>query len=219
MTKATFTGWSRAAADFYLGLEADNSKAYWTSHKEVYETQVLAPMLALLAELADEFGDGTVFRPYRDVRFSQDKSPYKTHIGALLERGYVQFSASGLGVAAGYHTMAPDQLDRYRAAVADDESGSALEDAIAAAEARGLTVVSHDSLKTAPRGHPKEHSRIELLRRKNLATWREWPANTAWIGSKAVVAHIADALRASRVLGEWLEEHVGASQLEGRGRP
>jgi len=206
-----FTGWSPAAADFYLGLEADNSKAYWSSHKELYETQVLAPMLALIAELADEFGDGKVFRPYRDVRFSQDKSPYKTHIGALLERGYVQFSASGLGVAAGYHTMAPDQLDRFRAAVADDDSGPALEEAIAAVEARDLTVVSHDTLKTAPRGYPKEHPRIELLRRKNVATWREWPADTAWIGSRAVVAHVADALRASRVLGEWLDEYVGPS--------
>ncbi|MGJ4845113.1 DUF2461 domain-containing protein [Leifsonia sp. Le1] len=211
MTGEEFTGWSPAAADFYLGLEADNSKAYWTSHKELYETQVLAPMLALIAELADEFGDGKVFRPYRDVRFSQDKSPYKAHIGALLERGYVQFSASGLGVAAGYHTMAPDQLDRFRAAVANDDSGPALEEAIAAVEARDLTVVSHDTLKTAPRGYPKEHPRIELLRRKNLATWREWPADTDWIRSRAVVAHVADALRASRVLGEWLDEYVGPS--------
>lgn len=218
MTVSGFTGWPRAAADFYLGLEADNSKAYWASHKEQYETQVLAPMLALIAELADEFGDGKVFRPYRDVRFSQDKSPYKTHIGALLERGYVQFSASGLGVAAGYHAMAPDQLDRFRAAVADDDSGPALEEAIAAVEARDLTIVSHDTLKTAPRGYPKEHPRIELLRRKNIATWREWPADTAWIGSSAVVAHVADALRASRVLGEWLDEYVGASELEERGR-
>lgn len=211
MTGEGFTGWSPAAADFYLGLEADNSKAYWASHKELYETQVLAPMLALIAELADEFGDGKVFRPYRDVRFSQDKSPYKTHIGALLERGYVQFSASGLGVAAEYHAMAPDQLDRFRTAVADEDSGPALEEAIAAVEGRDLTVVSHDTLKTAPRGYPKEHPRIELLRRKNLATWREWPADTAWIGSRAVVANVADALRASRVLGEWLDEYVGPS--------
>ncbi|GAB3575546.1 DUF2461 domain-containing protein [Leifsonia lichenia] len=218
MTAERFTGWPRGAADFYAGLEADNSKAYWTSHKEVYETQVLAPMLALIAELAGEFGDGRVFRPYRDVRFSQDKSPYKTHIGALLERGYVQFSASGLGVAAGYHTMAPDQLDRYRTAVADDHSGPALEEALAAVEARDLSVVSHDTLKTAPRGYQKDHPRIELLRRKNLATWREWPADTAWIGSEAVVAHVADALRASRALGEWLDEFVGPSVVEGRGR-
>lgn len=214
-----FAGWSRAAADFYLGLEADNSKAYWTEHKPEYESQVLAPMLALLEELADEFGEGKVFRPYRDVRFSADKSPYKTHIGAVMERGYVQFSASGLGVAAGYHVMAPDQLDRYRAAVADDDSGPALEEAIVTVEARGLAVLSHDSLKTAPRGYPKEHPRIELLRRKNLATWREWPADTSWIATPEALAHVADALRASRVLGDWLDDNVGPSALGPRARP
>lgn len=213
-----FTGWSRAAADFYLGLEVDNSKAYWTENKTAYESLVRAPMLALMAELADEFGEGKIFRPNRDVRFSADKSPYKTHIGALLEGGYVQFSASGLGVGVGYYTMAPDQLDRYRAAVADEGRGAALEAAVAGAESRGLSVHSFDSLKSAPRGYPKDHPRIDLLRRKNLATWREWPADTDWISTAATVAHVADALRASRGVAQWLDDNVGASELEERGR-
>ena len=77
-----FRGWPAEALEFYEGLEADNSKAYWTAHKDVYETVVLSPMKAIAAELAPEFGDGKVFRPNRDVRFSTDKSPYKTHIGS-----------------------------------------------------------------------------------------------------------------------------------------
>jgi uncharacterized protein (DUF2461 family) len=65
-----FRGWPAEALEFYEGLEADNSKAYWTAHKDVYETVVLSAMKAIPAELAPEFGDGKVFRPNRDVRFN-----------------------------------------------------------------------------------------------------------------------------------------------------
>ena len=79
-----FHGWKVEALEFFEGLEADNSKAYWQRHKDVYETIVRAPMEELLAELEPEFGEGRIFRPYRDVRFSRDTSPYKTAIGATL---------------------------------------------------------------------------------------------------------------------------------------
>ena len=97
----TFSGWPAVALEFYEGLEADNSKTYWTAHKAVYEAGVLAPMDELLAELEDEFGEAKVFRPNRDIRFSADKSPYKTAIGATLSAGgYVQLSADGLAAGA-----------------------------------------------------------------------------------------------------------------------
>src|SRR4029453_11507429 len=79
-----FTGWPAEAVQFYRGLEADNSKAYWTAHRAEYHALFPAPMQALLEHLADEFGEGHVFRPYRDIRFSADKSPYKTAIGATV---------------------------------------------------------------------------------------------------------------------------------------
>ena len=81
-----FRGWPAEALEFYEGLEADNSKAYWTSHKAVYQEQVLRPMEELLEDLVSEFGSSKIFRPYRDIRFSNDKTPYKTHIGAYFWR-------------------------------------------------------------------------------------------------------------------------------------
>src|SRR5262249_61644771 len=111
------------ALEFYEGLEADNSKAYWTAHKAVYEEKVRGPMAELLEELAPEFGETKIFRPYRDVRFSKDKSPYQTHIGALVGDGYIQLSANGLAAGSGMHGMAPDQVDRYRQAVAGGANG------------------------------------------------------------------------------------------------
>ncbi len=91
-----FSGWPAEAVEFYRGLSADNTKAYWTARKPVYEATVHAPMAELLAELAGEFGPGRIARPNRDVRFSPDKSPYKTAIYATFEAGgYVKFSADG----------------------------------------------------------------------------------------------------------------------------
>ncbi len=101
-----FKGWPVEALEFYEGLEADNSKVYWTDHKDTYTTAVHGPMAALLSDLAPEFGEGRVFRPYRDVRFSADKSPYKTSIAATVGSGYVQLSAD--------ETVAGDRTGMYR---------------------------------------------------------------------------------------------------------
>ncbi|HWG24092.1 DUF2461 domain-containing protein [Actinospica sp.] len=207
-----FTGWPERAFTFYEGLEADNSKAYWSAHRAVYDADVVAPMEALLSELADEFGDGKLFRPYRDIRFSADKSPYKTAMGATLSRGgYIHLSADGLGVAVGYHMMAPDQLARYRQAVAEDVTGEELRRIIAEVEARGIDVVGEDPLKTAPRGYSKDHPRADLLRNKGLITWQEWPVEP-WMHTAKAKARIAKHFHDSQPLQAWLDDRVGHSE-------
>jgi uncharacterized protein (TIGR02453 family) len=204
----SFSGWPEEALDFYEGLAADNSKTYWTRHKQTYETKVLRPMAELLEELAPEFGEAKIFRPYRDIRFSKDKTPYKTHIGATVGRGYVQFSAQGLAAGDGMYGMAPDQLDRYRDAVASDGSGRELEDVIAAVERHGIGVTGRDVLKTAPRGYPADHPRIGLLRYKGIVAWKEWPV-AGWLETRAALDRVAGFLRASRPLSAWLDANVG----------
>jgi uncharacterized protein (TIGR02453 family) len=206
-----FNGWPDRAFAFYEGLEADNSKTYWTAHRAVYDNDVLAPMEALLAELAEEFGEGRVFRPYRDVRFSADKSPYKTAIGATLSGGgYVHLSADSVAVALGYHLMAPDQLARYRDAVAEDATGQQLRRIIADLEKLGVTVVGEQPLKTAPRGFAKDHPRVDLLRNKGLITWQEWPVDP-WVHTAKAKARIVEQLRTARPLQDWLDDRVGPS--------
>jgi uncharacterized protein (TIGR02453 family) len=210
-----FKGWPVEALEFYEGLEVDNTKTYWTENKAVYEEQVRAPMEALLAELAPEFGAGKIFRPYRDVRFSADKSPYKTAMGAQLAGGgYVQLSADGLAAGLGYYVMAKDQLDRFRQAVADDRKGTELEAEVARIRAKDLEVTGREVLKTAPRGYPKDHPRIELLRHKSLIAWKEWAAN-AWLGTAKAKGRVVDFLHDAKPLQEWLDAHVGESELEG----
>jgi uncharacterized protein (TIGR02453 family) len=206
-----FKGWPAEAIEFYEGLEADNSKAYWQDHKAVYEQKVKAPMEALLAELAPEFGAGKIFRPYRDVRFSADKSPYKTAMGASLERGYVHLSSEGLGAGTGMYHMEADQLDRYRKAVDDDGTGGELESLVAALRKKDIDVSAHDTLKTAPKGYPKDHPRIDLLRLKGLVTWKQWPVGP-WLGTAKAKTRIVDFLRTSQPAVDWLDKHVGPSR-------
>ncbi|MEA2685711.1 MAG: hypothetical protein QOE93_906 [Actinomycetota bacterium] len=208
-----FEGWPPEAIEFYEGLEADNTKSYWMAHRIVYESQVKAPMDSLLGELAPEFGEGKIFRPNRDVRFSADKSPYKTALGATVgDAGYVQLSVKGLGVGSGMWVMATDQLDRYRVAVSADGTGGELAAIVAEAATQGLDVTGHHTLKTAPKGYPKDHPRIELLRNKGLIAWKDWPVG-AWLGTPKARDRVVEFLRAARPLTAWLQAHVGPSEL------
>lgn len=152
----TFTGWQDEALEFYERLEIDNSKTFWAEHREVYDRAVRQPMVELLDQLEPEFGPGKIFRPNRDIRFSADKAPYKTHIGAYLEAGgYIQLSADGLACGNGMYQLAADQLERYRAAVAEDVTGAELERVIARVTKAGPVVTGRDALKTAPAATPR----------------------------------------------------------------
>jgi uncharacterized protein (TIGR02453 family) len=213
----SFQGWPEAALDFFEGLELDNSKAYWTANRAVYDQAVLAPMTQLTEELAAEFGDVKIFRPYRDIRFSADKSPYRTEIGATVGSAYIRLSAAGLAAGNGMFHLAPDQLSRFRDGVADDGRGGRLERLVAAMDARGITLMGHEVLKSAPRGYPADHPRIGLLKHKGLAAYKEWPVE-AWLATAAARDHVKEFLVMTRPLIDWLDAHVGPSTLESAGR-
>jgi len=221
MAAPRFTGFPQEAIAFYTALEADNSRTFWKANKPQYDSVVRAPMEALLAEVDAEFGPFHVFRPYVDVRFSKNKAPYKTHIGAYSESEggagfYVQLSASGLLVASGYYAMAPDQLDRFRRAVDDEARGAQIAALVAAASKRGagagFSIGAISELKTAPRGYPKDHPRIELIRRKGLMGSRTWePAG--WLHTARALDRVVAAWRDFAPVNEWLDTHVGPSTL------
>ncbi|HEX5268339.1 MAG TPA: DUF2461 domain-containing protein [Acidimicrobiales bacterium] len=207
MSPDRFRGWPVEAVEYFEGLEADNSKTYWTEHKSLYEAKVRAPMEALLAELQPEFGEGRIYRPYRDVRFTADKSPYKTHLAAHNAGGYFQLNSEALGVGTGMYMPAPDQLERYRAAVADDRSGGELVRIVGGLRKKAIDVDAHEVLKTAPKGYPKDHPRIDLLRQKGITAWKQWPVG-AWLGTAAAKKRIVDFLTVTAPLREWLDEHT-----------
>ncbi len=205
-----FSGFGEYAVEFYDGLAADNSKAYWTDHRETYERDVRGPMTDLLADLEPEFGAGKVFRPHRDVRFSHDKTPYKTHCGGYAPPFYVEVSSEGMLAAGGYYMMAPDQVARFRTAVDDERRGEDLRARLQAAEADGL-VVSGEKLKTRPKGTDPDHPRLDLLRHKGVYVSRRWSPDDVLHGPKAR-DRVRKVWRAAKPLAEWLDDHVGPSE-------
>jgi uncharacterized protein (TIGR02453 family) len=222
MTK--FEGFGPKVRTWFKGLEADNSKAYFTAHRDFYEEAVRDQMEALLTELAGKFGgEVRMFRQNRDIRFSPDKSPYKTntygvvHGGGVAGEGlYASISANGLVAGSGYHVMARDQLDRYREQVADGKAGPDLTRAVAKAEKAGLELWG-ESLATAPRGQPKDHERIELLRRKSLSLGATLKFGKG-IGRRNGLQFVTKTWRSAAPVTGWLDVHVGASKLP-RSRP
>lgn len=205
----TFTGIPTAALDFYDDLEADNSKTFWTAHKHVYEESVRAPMEALAAALAKDFGEGKLFRPYRDVRFAKDKTPYKTHQGVWFEqsRVYVQISAAGLFVAAGYWRTETSQVERLRRAVAHDLHGPALDKALAGLTKKGFRI-GGDQLTRVPKGYEKDHPRADLLRYKTLTAAKDL-GFPDWLATPRTRTEVAKQWKAMSPLVEWLDQHVG----------
>ncbi|MDK3257821.1 DUF2461 domain-containing protein [Blastococcus capsensis] len=212
----SFGGFPDEGLVFYEGLEADNSKTYWTAHRTAYEAHVRAPMTALLEELAPEFAPAKVFRPYRDVRFSNDKTPYKTHQGAVVTpegRGagswYVQISADALMVAGGSWRLESDQVARYRRAVADDVQGPRLEAEIGRLRAGGWTIEG-DRLVRVPAGFSTDDDRTDLLKHKSLHATRRWTPE-GWLHTPAVLTRVQASWRDLATLNNWLADNVGAT--------
>ena len=213
----SFSGFPEEALVFYEGLAADCTKAYWSDHKPAYERAVREPLEALLAELAPEFGAGRIFRPYRDVRFSKDKSPYKTHAAAVVEGDgalYVQLGADGLYVGGGYWHTQSDQVQRLRAAVDDELSGQQLQAVLAALA--GWEVLG-ERLQRVPKPYSPDHPRADLLRHKSLAAGlRIEPAE--WLHEPECAERVAEAWRQVLPLNAWLAQHVGPTRVPERPR-
>jgi uncharacterized protein (TIGR02453 family) len=212
----TFTGIPKDALAFYEELEADNSKAFWEANKARFTEVVRGPVEALADELS-EYGPFHLFRPHNDLRFSKNKPPYKTHQGAYGESEggaghYFHLSAAGLMCGTGYYSMAKDQLQRFRDAVDAEATGSEIAEIVDRLSGR-YSIGAISELKTAPRGVPKDHPRIELLRRKGLMMSKEFGAPT-WIHTRRAVSRIRSVWEAADEMNAWLDAHVGPSTLE-----
>jgi uncharacterized protein (TIGR02453 family) len=207
----TFAGIPLTALDFYEDLEDDNTKAFWAAHKQIYDSMVKAPIEAIAAALAPDFGQPKFFRPYRDVRFARDKTPYKTHQGVWFAETctYFHVSAAGLFVAGGYWSTTSEQVGRLRRAVADDVAGAALVRTLAKVQRSGMAI-GGDQITRVPSGYPKDHERADLLRYKSLTAHREFGA-PAWLSTADVVPRISQALRSVAPLVSWLDTQVGQS--------
>ena len=203
-----FVGFPREAISFFKSLHANNDRGWFQAHKEVYERACREPMLDLMAELGPQLGPSKISRINRDIRFSSDKSPYKTHIAAGVGRYYVNLSRAGLYVGTGIYKPDPAALTRLRSAIDSGASGRKLHTIVAALRRKGYGVETHETLATAPRGYSMDHPRIELLRMKDMFAGKKL-APGPWLSTRKAFERIKRVISDVTPFSEWLQRHVG----------
>lgn len=204
--------WPPAALDFLTELEANNDGDWFRANRGRYERDLLEPGRHVAAALA-HLGQPHFFRPYNNLRF-RPGPPLKENFAIAIGYGggggyYLDLSLDGLLVAAGIHSPASDQLERFRAAIDDNRLARGFERAVSAAEAGGLETRPPE-LKRPPKGYPIGHPRIERLRMKELTVFRRDELG-AWLHKPECIRRIRSRLEAARPLVKWLGEYVGPS--------
>ncbi|MCC1493222.1 TIGR02453 family protein [Cognatishimia sp. F0-27] len=200
------------AREFLSELTENNSRSWFKDNKHAYDARLKRPAERLIAEVARWLEArqplpvrGKLFRPQRDVRFSEDKTPYHTHLHMLWSlpdgRGWflgiaVDYASAGAGMMG----FDKDPLNRYRDAVAGPE-GAELQAIIDAAGWR----LNDTALQRVPPPFEADHPREALLRRKGLVAWQD-DLDAAL--SREPVTATQEALSAFDPLVAWLEANV-----------
>ena len=207
---ATFKGWPEDFQPFFIGLELDNSKKYFEANRRTYEESVKGPMVALLESLEPDFGPGKIFRANRDIRFSKDKSPYKTNIAADVgmgaRGGYLSLDARGFTVATGRYMMSPEEIAKFRKKVAAHGPGAQLAAIVSKLEKAGYDV-GGEELKRVPPPWPQDHPRAELLRRKSLYVWKNYGLKP-WLGSSSARRYVVKMWSDAQPLNDWFKKNL-----------
>lgn len=206
------------AFEFFTDLSANNNRDWYLANKSLFESKVKTPFVSLLEEVSRRLagetnalrgGAGTVFRLNRDVRFSHDKSPYKTHIAGLLtESGskdpsaplvYLHLDASGGFLAAGLWQPDTDNLRALRNRMIEDEAG--FSQLVRSLADNGLQFDRSEATKMMPRGFSdfSEHPHSDYVKLKNLIVRSELPVEL-WVEESIVDAVVNFVHSASPLL-------------------
>lgn len=180
---------------FLRALERHNDRAWFAAHRETYEREVRQPTVALVERLAHDLRSfapdllasprGSLYRIYRDTRFSASKLPFKTQVGMIFphrelprHRGaslYLEIGPAGTMIIGGVYMPEPSDLHAIR-----EHLAAGYDRFLALVESpsfrRTVGPVSGDSLKRVPRGYPPDHPAAEYLKLKQFIFGREYPA-------------------------------------------
>lgn len=184
---ADFSGFPPEAIRFLADLGENNNRPWFEANKAVYTNALIEPVKAFITTFGERLstlapnisydtranGSGSMMRIYRDVRFSKDKSPYKTWLGMIFWEGagkkggkpsfYFGLDAEGGGIHAGLYGFDKPMLAAYRSAVLDDKMGTELSEIVATLKAAGDYAVHGAHYKRVPRGFDKTHPRADWL--------------------------------------------------------
>lgn len=223
-----FKGFPKSGLDFLKRLKRNNTREWFHRHKEEYEENVRFPMQCLIASLREQLREEipeldfnpkrSIFRIYRDVRFSKNKTPYKTHIAASFElKGkkksydtpglYVHIEPAAIFVGGGMYMPAGEQLKAIRNSIVAQP-----EEFLAVVESRHFTTqfggIQGERLQKAPLGFPKDHPLIEYLKHKQWYVGKEWE-NERICFSPSFTKTVSVVLRDTMPLVRWLLSAIG----------
>jgi uncharacterized protein (TIGR02453 family) len=222
-----FAGFPKTAPQFWMELAAEMSKPWFEDNKARYESEWVAPMKALLDDVAPRLAPAfkpvklappKVMRIYRDVRFSKDKTPYKTHIGAVISTAGKSLSEGGnaalyvhIGLeeefcGVGTYEFDAPKLAKWRKAVAG-KHGAPLEKLLWKLRGNGYTVGAHDDYKRVPKGFDEDHPRAELLKMRGLTcAFPKIPKGLLF--KPALAEFLVEHGKATAPLVKWIHDHV-----------
>lgn len=225
-----FPGFPPEGLKFLRALKRNNDREWFQARKETFDTKVMEPMLALI----DEVNQGlfkfapdhatppkkAVYRIYRDTRFSNDKTPYKTHIAAIFPRKglpkhasagfYFQISPENVGFAAGAYMPGPEELLAVRKFITANHTEFA---AACKKAAKTCGELGGSALVRSPKGFDPEHAAAELVRKKQWFFWKEMKPDLA--GSPKVAAEIVKYFQASTPIVNMLNVAFTKTKKQG----
>jgi uncharacterized protein (TIGR02453 family) len=203
----TFAGFPPETFKFFRDLARHNDREWFQPRKEQFERVCLTPFKALTVALDPPLGAAKISRIYRDIRFSKDKSPYHTHLSAIVRGTYLWLSAKGLYVGNGIYMPESATLRKLREAIDADASGRALADLLRSLRKKGYEVVTHETVTSTPRGYDPDHPRIDLLKMKDIHAGKTLePAALATAKAADTIRRISADIAP---LADWLKRHVG----------
>lgn len=222
-----FTGFSKDTIAFLRELEKSNTKVFFDANKERFEKVWLAPAKELVLAVGPKLQKiapsiefeprigGSLMRMNRDVRFSKDKSPYKTHLDLFFWEGerkgwelpgfFFRLTSKQLMCGAGIHMLEKEALARFRAAVAEDARGGSLAKIVAKLRKTDSVVVGEEAYKKVPKGLDPEHPRADLLRFGSLWAAVETPV-PAELTSPAFAELVVSRFKTASPLRAWLSD-------------
>ncbi|MCL5126015.1 MAG: DUF2461 domain-containing protein [Deltaproteobacteria bacterium] len=228
--ESCFGGFPIECVQFYKDLRENNNKPWFDEHRAEFEKYVMEPARDFVREIgqaltkispgiiADTRYNQSIFRPFRDTRFSKDKTPYKRHLGIFFWEGHLpKMDCSGfyfhleppmLMLAAGNHCFSKPILNLYRESVVDPKYGKDLSKVLLQIQAKGDYEIGEKQYKQVPRGYDKNHENAELLLFGGLTVWTESAIPTDFYSSK-LVSYCLDKFKDLYPIHKWLLEMTG----------
>ena len=229
MNSGAFSAFPKEGLQFLRTLKRNNNREWFQEHKSIYENSVKRPMMDLVDTLANDFRKFapemvaspkvSIYRIYRDTRFSNDKSPYKTHIAAVFPRTglgkhegagfYLHIAPSEIFIGGGLYMPLPEDLSSVRQKIADDVA--AFQKIIGGRQFRNLFGhLSGERLSRVPRGFPAGHRAAEFLKYKQYLAGRRQPASAAT--SESFYRQVVETFRTMTPFIRFLNEPIVRSR-------